>query len=154
MEKSWSDFWSNIRFSCADARSHFTAYAEELFLRLDKRTSQDVYPGYCEIHVMVPTTKEGAFRLELRNPPLTGEVEKFLAANNAQIRHAVQTTTITLQLTVSSGPEVLNKLARVIRRVTRRKQQYADRNWKWICPRTAEALERFASALAWVSRPR
>jgi hypothetical protein len=43
-------------------------------------------------------------------------------------------------------------LARAIRRVIGRGQRYPDPNWKWICPRTANSLERFARLLARANR--
>jgi hypothetical protein len=143
-------FWSTIRHCCSESRLHFTATGEELYLRIDDRNQQDTYDGFCDVRAIVPNTEGESFTLELQQPPVTAEVRDYVEAHGGQIREAPAVTSITFHLKVVSGAQVISGLAKVIRRVTRRGQQYADQNWKWICPRTAKTLERFASTLTTV----
>lgn len=142
------EFWTRLRHCCSEARSHFTGWGEELRLRIDDRKQEDVYPGFCDIRVTVSDAGGESFTLELQQPPLNEEVREFVEAHGGQIQETPAVTAITILLNVASAPRIINGLAKVIRRITRRGERYTDRNLKWICPRTADALERFASALA------
>jgi hypothetical protein len=115
--------------------------------RIDDRRESDGYPGFCEIHVSAPAPDGSSVLLELSPAPHNAEVCELVERHGGQIRQGSLGATIQLSLTFRDARHVRD-LARAIRRVTRRGQRYPDPNWKWICPRTADSLERFARLLA------
>lgn len=119
--------------------------------RIDDRQERDVYPGFCEIRVTVQDPEGSSALLELSPAPHSAEVGEVVERHGGQVTHEQFGTTIRLTL-VRGDAHRVRDLARAIRRVTRRGQRYSDPNWKWICPRTADSLERFADALSHAGR--
>jgi hypothetical protein len=116
-------------------------------VRIDDRQERDVSPGFCQIHVTVLDPDGARVLLELSPVPHNAEVGEVVEEHGGQVTHGPLGATIRLPL----GPKDVRRvrdLARAIRRVTRRGQRYPDPNWKWICPRTADSLERFANVLS------
>jgi hypothetical protein len=142
-----NEFWSSVRNSYSDAKTRLSIDGDKFTLRIDDRSSQDVYPAFCDIHVTVPDFEGKTFWLELRHPPLNAEVTEFLEDQDCEFRYTALCTIISLHLTVAIGSKVIKDLGRAIRRVTGRGQRYSDPNWKWICPRTSDSLVLFARAL-------
>ena len=111
-------------------------------IKVDDRNRNDVYTGFCHIHAIF-SGSEDKFTLQLINAPLNQEVQELVQQYGGQFVSPGQGEGIQFSLRARDHQMVVN-LARVIHRVIRRGQQYSDRNWRWICPRTADSLERLA----------
>jgi hypothetical protein len=118
---------------------------------IDDRDAGDVYPAFCHITVRVPDNNDGLFLLQLIHPPRNEEVEALVKAKDGRIeRGADDQSWFPVTFCIPVRPKdgrFLRKLARAIRRVTGRGQSYADRNWKWLAPRTADSLAKLARHL-------
>jgi hypothetical protein len=122
-------------------------------IQIDDRNENDVYPGFCGICVTVPNPEDGTFLLRLENSPNNWELEELVESYGGKVQQGHTGTTITISLKPKDTSAV-RALAKSIRRITGRGQKYLDRNWKWICPRTAKSLERLAGLLASFNKAR
>lgn len=128
-------------------RVHRTSFGDGLSIRIDDQSQGDVHLGFCQIHLSAQRSDDTSVLLELSPAPHDAEVEEMVNRHGGHITHGSIGATIQLPLGPRDARRVRD-LARAIRRVTRRGQRYPDPNWKWICPRTADSLERFAELLA------
>lgn len=101
--------------------------------------------GHCQIHVT--TTSPTAFDLQLTNCPMTCDLREFIDSHCGKIDESRTDSEVEMELSVRQIT-VIRKLARLIRNTVGRGQRYPNPNWKWICPRTANSLDRFADNLA------
>lgn len=116
-------------------------------VRIDDRQERDVYPGFCEIQVSAQGPGGSSVLLQLSPAPYNGEVCEVVERLGGQVTQDSLGATIRLTLRQGDARPVRD-LARGIRRMTRRGQRYPDPNWKWICPRIADSLERLAGTLS------
>lgn len=119
---------------------------QRLLIRIDDRTPDDVYRGFCNIHLMIPEPDAGTLKLILDNVPHDPEVEAIARDLQGTWRTTPAGRTLCVLLTVQQVPEI-RRLAAAIRQVVGRGKRYPDRNWKWIAPRAAGSLDRLADAL-------
>jgi hypothetical protein len=119
-------------------------------VRIDDRQKTDVYPGFCGISVTSQASDGSSVLLELWSAPHNAEVCEVVGRHGGVLAPDPFGASIRLTLGCGDAPRVRD-LARAIHRVIRRGQQYPNPHWKWICPRTAESLERFAAILARIS---
>jgi hypothetical protein len=119
---------------------------QRLLIRIDDHTPDDVYRGFCNIHLMIPEPDAGTLKLILDNVPHDPEVEAIAKDLQGTWRTTPAGRTLSVSLTVQQVPEI-RRLATAIRQVVARVKRYPDRNWKWIAPRTADSLERLAEVL-------
>lgn len=122
-------------------------------VQIDDQNQIDIQSGFCQIHVTVQSRESSTALLELSPAPHNGEVSELLHEHGGQLVHGSTGATIRLSVGPRDARRVRD-LARAIRRITRRGETYADRNWKWICRRTADSLEQFARVLADAKRSR
>ncbi|CAH8182200.1 hypothetical protein [Vibrio aestuarianus] len=125
---------------------------------VDDRTTGDVgankklLSNFCSIFATVKSATEVEVRLS-GNVPTGTSVEEWLSKNG----HHLETQNTT-RLTFSVTPNNFNKiqyLASSIREIVRRgAPRYDEPSYKYICPRTADSLERLDSLLCkcWVHK--
>lgn len=149
--KDTSDEFSSERFDACGTRGPGATADPGASFRIDDCQERDFYPGFCEIHVTVQEPECSSALLELSPAPHNVEVCEVVERHGGQVIQGQFGTTI--RLTLGRGDaHWVRDLARAIRWVTRRGQRYSDPNWKWICLRTADSLERFADALSHAGR--
>lgn len=113
--------------------------------KIDDETASDHYDGFCRMYVNISDLTD-MLALELRNAPHNGAVTALVQSMGGEIDACPWAATISVRLSRNDAAFVM-KLARAIRRTMARGQRYLEPNWKWIAPRTADALERFARCL-------
>jgi hypothetical protein len=96
--------------------------------------------------VRVPDSSEDTLILSIQHIPLTGESRSLIEDEGGNIREFPDGYAAEITLKVKSVT-FIRKLARAIRQTIGRGKRYLNPNWKWICPRTAASLERFATVL-------
>ena len=96
--------------------------------------------------VRVPDPSEDTLILSIQDIPLTEQSRSLIEDQGGNIREFAGGYAAELTLSVKSVT-FIRKLARVIRQTIGRGKRYHNSNWKWICPRTAASLERFATVL-------
>ena len=120
--------------------------AVDVSIRIDDQSGQDVVSCFCSMAVRVPDSSEDALVLTIQQMPLTEQSRSLIEDQGGNIREFAGGYAAELTLSVKSVT-FIRKLARAIGQTTGRGKRYANPNWKWICPRTAASLERFATVL-------
>lgn len=112
-----------------------------IHIRVDDRDGDDIYPGFCDIHLKMSDPEDEEFQLILDNVPFDDEVKSVAVDLDGtwQTTRTGERLVLTLPVTDAGG---IVRLAKAIRQVVARGKRYPDRNWKWIAPRTAKSLER------------
>ena len=118
----------------------------DVSIKIDDRDGQDVLSSFCTMTVRVPDSSEGTLILSIQHIPLTGESRSLIEDGGGNIRALPDGYVAEIKLKVKSVT-FIRKLARAIRQTIGRGKRYHNPNWKWICPRTAASLERFATVL-------
>ena len=125
---------------------------ETLTLEIDDQSGFDRYQGFCKIRVVVPNTEGDAFDLVMLPAPHSAAVAELVEEIDGEYRDHRDGKQIQLHLTVASGAVIITGLAKVIQGIIGRGQRYSDPNYKWICPRTANSLNRFAKELKRINK--
>ena len=112
---------------------------------IDDRGGQDLL-SFCTMTVRVPDSNGDTLILSIQDIPLTEQSRSLIEDQGGNIRELAGGYTAEITLSVRSVT-FIRKLARAIGQTTGRGKRYANPNWKWICPRTAASLERFATVL-------
>jgi hypothetical protein len=63
--------WSLILAAYSDEVSRTSKIENGMQIRIDSRTSCDVYPCFCDVHLSIHDLDSDRFELELRHPPLS-----------------------------------------------------------------------------------
>jgi hypothetical protein len=122
-------------------------------IKIDDRNEHDVYPLFCSMMVHVPDSAEDTVILSIQDIPLTADIRAVIEAQGGSVRQILSGYTAEISMKVKSLP-FLRKLAKSLRSAVGRGKRYEDPNWKWICGRTADSLEKFAQVLkAYNSEP-
>lgn len=120
--------------------------------KIDDENGFDCYAGFCRIAVtVVPGADQ--FLLEIQNSPHNPEVARVVEGAGGEFRNGPNGATICIAARITDSRQIRD-LAKAIRRTTARGERYPDRNWKWIAPGTADALQRLATCLASAMRAR
>src|SRR5262249_1378757 len=114
-------------------------------IKIDDRGGQDLL-SFCTMTVRVADSSEDTLILSIQDIPLTEQSRSLIEDQGGNIREFDGGCTAEITLSVKSVT-FIRKLARAIGQTTGRGKRYANPNWKWICPRTAASLERFATVL-------
>jgi hypothetical protein len=112
---------------------------------IDDRCGQDLL-SFCTMTVRVPDSSGDTLILSIQHIPLTERSRSLIEGQGGNIRAFPDGYTAEITLSVKNVT-FIRKLARTIGQTTGRGKRYANSNWKWICPRTAASLERFATVL-------
>lgn len=118
-----------------------------IHIRVDDRDGDDIYLGFCDIHLKMSDPDAEEFQLILDNVPFDDEVKRV----GSDLDGTWQTTRtgerLVLNLPVVDASGMI-LLANAIRQVVGRGMRYPDRNWKWIARRAANSLERLFRVLS------
>ena len=113
--------------------------------RTDFAADKNLYPWFCKIFVSVvaPAVVEV---LLAGNVPSGGEVSAWVAKHKARLRSNSKDS---MTISVSSDEEVcLEELAEAFRSIVRPgAPRYKEPSYKYVCPRTAQSLEKLAGIL-------
>ena len=112
--------------------------------KIDDENTTDFCESFCQI--CVTTIGPTELRLQLTACPLTWELQHFVEDHDGVVDLTPLGNEIRLKLSVKQVTAIRN-LARQIRSIVGRGRRYSNPNWKWICRRTADSLDRFAEAL-------
>ena len=115
-------------------------------IEIDDRDGRDVVASFCTMTVRVPDSSEDTLILSIQHIPLTAESRSLIEDEGGNVREFAGGYAAEITLSVKSVTFIRN-LARAIRQIVGRGKRYDRPNWKWICPRTAASLERFATVL-------
>jgi hypothetical protein len=140
------DYLLDAYGGCADKRIKDRSLDRPI--QMDDKGRHDVYQHFCSIFVKAPRQDERTFILTLNNSPLTPKIRQLVEARGGTIAESSDPAraTITIRLTTRCV-SFLNQLARTYRSAVFKGRRYADPQWKWICPRTSNSLERLAVVL-------
>ena len=138
------DFLLDAYGGFADRRC--TDRSQDLPIKIDDKGDHDVFPFFCTISVRVPERNGDSLVLTLQYAPLNADARELIETQGSAFENTPPGTTITLQLRVTSVT-FIRKLARIIRNSVGRGKRYANPNWKWMCGRTGDSLDRFADVL-------
>ena len=123
--------------------------ARPIHIRIDDRDSDDIYCGFCDIHLTMSDAHTDQTTLILDNVPCDDEVRSVAAEMNGSWQSFRTGERLTLNLDQSASKTAsLRRLATTIRKVAGHGRRYLDSNWKWIAPRTCRTLEKLARVLA------
>ncbi|WLD14657.1 hypothetical protein [Planctellipticum variicoloris] len=118
-----------------------------IHIRVDDRDGDDIYPGFCDIHLKMSDPDAEEFQLILDNVPYNDDVKAVASDLDGTWQTTRTGERFVLTLPVADAGGIV-RLAKAIRQVVGRGKRYLDRNWKWIAPRTAKSLERLASVVS------
>lgn len=120
--------------------------AKDKLIRVDDHDETDVYPYFCSIFVSVPDREGDSLILTLSNAPCNEDIKGLVTGHGGTVVPSPGAPTITLALTVQQV-SVIEELSQAIGGLVGPRRRYSDPNWCWICPRTAESLDRLLASL-------
>lgn len=136
-----------LRASCPDSHGECpTSPSAMLPIRIDDRQPSDVSPDFCSLSVVIQDTAASRLTLHLKNPPLDDGVTELICGKNGKIVGSRPDLHVEIPL-LTKEVGFLRKLAKAFRRIVGKGRTYPNANWKWVCPRTANSLDRFADRL-------
>lgn len=113
--------------------------------RIDDRRPVDYFWAFCEM--VLEVRPDETMTLTLNFPPLNDAVRTVVDNHRGRVMsHPIPAIVLDLPAADDAAAAV-HDLAAAIKGVTRRGQRYPEKNWKWIAPRTADSLIRFARVL-------
>jgi hypothetical protein len=134
-------------YSDPDEDRIVTNNPSETRIRIDDRKPKDAPSVFC--HIGLTFFLGDKCVLRLTNAPITDEIRDLVRSRGGFARGPSGVNAISVILTAADAP-FIEQLAAAIRRAietTAEQPNYRNPNWKWICPRTATSLERFARVL-------
>jgi hypothetical protein len=115
-------------------------------IKVDDQESTDVDHLFCKITVTVSDHEVNQFELNLSNAPFTEDLGDEINEGDAEINYNEAKLRAGINIIVSTRDVTyIRNLAKAYRRTTGRGADYLDRNWIWVCRRTADSLDRLAS---------
>jgi hypothetical protein len=113
-------------------------------IKIDDQSNDDRHDAFCGIFVSVHDADR--FTLSLTNNcPLNDGIVADVTTRGGQVRRESYPS-LDVELS-ADDPVFVHGLAGSIRQLVAPGRRYATPNWKWVCPRTADSLDRFAHAL-------
>ena len=100
----------------------------------------------CEIWIESIPNNNDQVSLQLVNPPIDEDFELLVCGLGGSIRNQFGSTYIRLTIGMQDSSSV-NRLAKGIRALIGRGRAYSNRNWRWVCPMTSDALTNLARLL-------
>jgi hypothetical protein len=116
-------------------------------IQIDDRGPHDVYPHFCTISARVPDRNGETLILTLQNCPCNVELIALVEKRGGTIIPSEHGPTIEIMIT-SNHISTVSGLSHTISRLTGRRRKYPNPQWKWICPRAANSLDRLVAVLA------
>ena len=112
--------------------------------KIDGQGNDDSHEHFCGIFVRVTDGKK--FELHLtNNAPINSKIKNMIKQKNGEVQQG-DTSSIKVNLTVKDSG-FIKMLADEVKNMVGPGKTYKNRNWKWLCPRTATSLNRFAKIL-------
>ena len=119
--------------------------AQDQTIKIDDQDN-DVSHLFCHLYVSVPTRGGDAITLTMHRPPLGAAAEDLITRRGGEIEDTPVGPIVTIRLDIKSIT-FIRKLAVAIRNTVGTGKRYLDPNWCWLCPRTADSLDRLADEL-------
>ena len=114
-------------------------------IRVDDQHGGDVDGMFCTISATISERTAGEFLLQLRNSPMPGHLRELIEDRNGDVLTDERMLRADAGITVSiKRVTLIRELANAYRRTVGRGNRYLDPCWKWVCPRTADSLDRLA----------
>jgi len=135
-----------LRRSYPYANETAEAATGPIVFKIDGQDSQDRSPDFCRIYADVERGTATQLKLRLERVPVTGDIRELVAGQGGEVSGEFPDTSIELPLAVKEVT-FLRSFAKAFRRIVGRGGRYENPNWKWVCPRTADSLDRFAYQL-------
>jgi hypothetical protein len=132
--------YQNIRGECPAGSAGIPS------IKIDDRAKGDISSDFCRMSVLIPDKSNDEFTLYLWNPPLDDDVAELIDAHGGKITGSRPALEVEIAL-LTKEVSFLRTLAKAFRRIVGRGGRYPVPNWKWICPRTADSLDRLADRL-------
>jgi len=114
-------------------------------IKVDDQGEGDQATDFCNM-TLVLRADPTRFTLNLSPAPMSEELREYIESLDAVINKRHLGFSITLKLCVKNVTTI-RELAKQIRRITKRGQRYSNPNWKWICRRTADSLDKLGGIL-------
>ena len=125
---------------------HPTGSVDVPSIRIDDRGRDDISSGFCRMSVLIADKSNDGFTLYLWNPPLDDEVAELIETHGGKVTGSRPEVEVEIAL-LTKEVALIRTLAKAFRRIVGRGGRYPVPNWKWICPRTADSLDRLADRL-------
>jgi hypothetical protein len=130
-----------------DSRGERPPSSSGLFtIQIDDRRASDVSSDFCSLSVVILGSQDSRFTLQLENPPLDAETRALIGDRDGKITGSRPELQVEIPL-LTTDVGYLRKLAQAFRRIVGRGRVYSNRNWKWVCRRTADSIDRLADRL-------
>lgn len=113
--------------------------------KVDDQSDKDSHDSFCGIFVRV--IAKDRFELSLsNNAPINSTIKSLVQSKGGEVSTFNNKSHIEVELSVTDI-EYIRKLSKLIAGLASPGKRYKNRNWKWLCPRTAASLDRLATVL-------
>lgn len=120
--------------------------SDHIMVRIDDRRVSDCSLDFCEVTVLVSLTSRSNFVINLKKAPVNEVVIGLVHGKDGTIVESEGRRNLRIALSTAEVT-FLRRLAVAIRHVPGRGRSYLVPNWKWVAPRTADSLQRFADTV-------
>lgn len=116
-------------------------------ISIGEQREGDKHQYCCRLKVTASAITEGEIQLVITNSPMTATLRELIE-DRGEVQWDIDAGHADAALTLSiRDVSRLRQLAKTYRRTVGRGARYSNCNWKWICPRTADALDSLAACL-------
>jgi hypothetical protein len=120
--------------------------SKDYAFKVDDQSSIDVHDQFCGIFVRV--IADNRFMLSVtNNAPINRSIRVLLKPKKAKISTIENRSSFEIELSVMDI-DFIRDLSKEIADLVFPGKKYKDRNWKWLCPRTAGSLKLLADILS------
>jgi len=113
--------------------------------KIDDQTEHDNHDQFCGVFVRV--IDDTNFELDLtNNAPPSPRIKALVESKGGKVQAESGYSSINVKLTLEDH-DFIEQLSDEIGNLVSPGRKYGDPNWKWLCPRTAVSLRRFADVL-------
>ena len=118
----------------------------DLPFKIDDQSENDSQQQFCAIFVRV--TGSDRFVLSLsNNAPINPDIATLVESQGGEARTIARYSHIEVELSVGDVG-FIRELSSMIRGLVGAGRHHENRDWKWLCPRTADSLDNFANLLS------
>ena len=117
-------------------------------IKVDNQNKDDADYLFCKMTVTVSQYDPGMFELKLINAPLDDKLRRTIYEGEAKVNYDERLLRADIFITATiKDAEYLWDLAAAYRSRIARGAKYPDPNWRWVCRRTADSLDRLADCI-------
>ncbi len=114
--------------------------------KVDDQSNKDAHDWFCGIFVRV--IAKDRFELSLsNNAPINSTIKSLVHSKGGKASTFDKSSHIEVELSVTDIV-FISDLSKLIAGLVSTGKRYKNRNWKWLCPRTAASLDRLATVLS------